>query len=159
MCCRTSIHPLVPEVAEKILVVGGFKPVYWASGRDDIATNWERAVYEDEDWANFVHATLWHGTEGDDTLELNLAPAISVFAQHYGKRRAASVYFEIAAKYAEKVGGRVEQRANVIGCRSSADPHVTDLVIASYPEIPLSYDRICPGFKAVLLGSDGAVLE
>jgi hypothetical protein len=87
-------------------------------------------------------------------LELNISPAISVFAHHYGKRIAASVYFEIAARYAEKVGGEIVQRATVAGCKGVHAP--PELVIARYPAMPMSFERICPGFRAVLLdGHEG----
>ncbi|HEY4685287.1 MAG TPA: hypothetical protein VII57_04490 [Dehalococcoidia bacterium] len=60
------------------------------------------------------------------------------------------MYFEIAAKYAEKVDGEVIQRATVAGCKLTDRPH--ELVLARYPSLPLSFDRICAGFQAVLLG-------
>ena len=104
-------------------------------------TNWVREILEE---GVSVHASL-----RDDSLELNLAPAISVFSQHEGKRIAASVYFEIAAKYAEKVGGTIIQRANVEGCRMSND---SSLIIADYPSMPLKHENVCAGFRLVLLG-------
>src|SRR5690606_9365697 len=94
--------------------------------------------------------TTVHASLNGDALELNLRPAITIFGHHNDKRIAASVSFEIAAKYAEKVGGTASQRATVTGCRAGADS--PGLLLASYPEMPLNYDRSCPGFKAVLLG-------
>jgi hypothetical protein len=86
-----------------------------------------------------------------DSLELNISPAISIYDHHQGKRLAASVYFEIAAKYAEKVGGEIVQRATVAGCKEGEQPQ--ELVLARYPELPMNFDRVCPGFRSVLLGS------
>ena len=101
--------------------------------------------------------TIVNASISDESLELNISPAISVFAHHAGKRIAASVYFEIAAKYAEKVGGEIIQRATVVGCKNGDHPQ--ELVIARYPSLPMSFDRICSGFRAVLLdGSDGEVI-
>jgi hypothetical protein len=122
------------------LAIGQFKPVYWSPGRTNVAVNWERVIDEE---GTVVHAAL-----RDGSLELNLAPAISVFSQHHGKRLAASVYFEIAAKYAEKVGGTIVQRATVVGCKMSGQPQ--ELMLANYPAMPMSFDRVCPGFRAVL---------
>jgi len=125
--------------------------VYWSPGHPDAAANWERAIDEE---GTVVHASL-----RDGSLELNLAPAISVYSQHHGKRLAASVYFEIAAKYAEKVGGTIIQRATVAGCKAGSQPQ--ELVLGDYPAFPMSFDRICAGFRAVLLapadsaGADG----
>jgi len=140
ICCRTSVYPLDVETAVAVLGVGLFKPVYWSPGRPEAAVNWERQIDAE---GTVVHAAL-----RDGSLELNLAPAISVFSQHHGKRLAASVYFEIAAKYAEKVGGTIVQRATVVGCKPSGQPQ--ELILADYPAMPMSFDRICPGFRAVL---------
>jgi hypothetical protein len=107
--------------------------------------NWERAIPEE---GTVVNVSLTNGS-----LELNISPAISVFAHHHGKRLAASVYFEIAAKYAEKVGGEIIQRATVVGCKSGDNPQ--ELVVASYPHLPMDFERICPGFRAVLLEGRG----
>lgn len=140
ICCRTSVYPLDIETAVSVLGVGLFRPVYWSPGRAETAVNWEREIDSE---GTTVHASL-----RDGCLELNLAPAISVFSQHHGKRIAASVYFEIAAKYAEKVGGTVIQRATVVGCKAGNAPQ--ELILAEYPAMPMSFDRICPGFRAVL---------
>jgi hypothetical protein len=134
------VYPLDIETAVSVLGVGLFKPVYWSPGRPETAVNWEREIDSE---GTVVHAAL-----RDGSLELNLAPAISVFSQHHGKRIAASVYFEIAAKYAEKVGGTIIQRATVVGCKPSGSPQ--ELILAEYPAMPMNFDRICPGFRAVL---------
>lgn len=90
-------------------------------------------------------------------MELNISPAISVFAHHHGKRLAAGVYFEIAAKYAEKVGGEIIQRATVVGCKSGDHPQ--ELIIASYPHLPMNFERICAGFRSVLLEAQSELLD
>lgn len=124
--------------------------MYWLPNNPDVAVNWERVIAEE---GTVVNASL-----SDDSLELNISPAISVFAHHHGKRIAASVYFEIAAKYAEKVGGEIIQRATVIGCKNGDHPQ--ELVVARYPSLPMNFERICPGFQAVLLeGSGGDLLQ
>ncbi len=128
-----------------MLSVGLFKPVYWLPSNPDFAVNWERVIAEE---GTVVNASL-----SDQSLELNISPAISVFAHHAGKRLAASVYFEIAARYAEKVGGEIIQRATVVGCKDGDHPQ--ELIIAKYPHIPMDFERICPGFRAVLLGESG----
>ena len=64
----------------------------------------------------------------------------------------------IAAKYAEKVGGEIIQRATVLGCKGGDRPQ--ELVVARYPNLPMSFERICPGFQAVLLeGGGGEVVQ
>ena len=98
--------------------------------------------------------TIVNASLTDGSLELNISPAISVFAHHHGKRIAASVYFEIAARYAEKVDGRIVQRATVVGCKAGDSPQ--ELIIAQYPELPMNFDRICNGFRETLLEGCGS---
>jgi hypothetical protein len=130
-----------------VLSAGLFRPVYWLKDSPEIAVNWERYLPEE---GTTVNASL-----ADRSLELNISPAISVFAHHEGKRLAASVYFEIAAKYAEKVGGSVFQQATVLGCKAGDRPQA--LVLARYPDMPIRHDRICQGFQELL--ARGTLLE
>jgi len=144
MCCRTVVQPLDAQLAVAILTIGRFQPVYWLPGAD-YAVRWERQVPEE---AAVVSASLT-----GEALELSIAPAISIFAHHAGKRISAGIYFEIAAKYAEKVGGEIMQRATVDGCR--AEGLAGELLLARYPELPLSFERVCAGFRSVILGVAG----
>jgi hypothetical protein len=123
-----------------VLETGQFKPVYWRNS-SLYAVNWERQVPEE--------GTLVKASLAGETLELSISPAISVYAHHEHKRLAAGICFEIAARYAQKVGGEVLQRATVIGCKNGDQAH--DLLLARYPGLPLSFERICPGFQSVLL--------
>ena len=85
----------------------------------------------------------------NDSLELSLQPSIGVWEHHMGKRIAGGVYFEIAAKYAEKVGGEIVQHANILQCQDGGG---SDHLLASYPSMPLQWAKVCPGFRAVILG-------
>ncbi|HXH21476.1 MAG TPA: hypothetical protein VNN10_05565 [Dehalococcoidia bacterium] len=140
MCCRTHVYPIHLEVAASILSTGQFRPLYYRAG-SQIAITWERAVPEE---GIVVGAALT-----EDSLQLTISPAISTFADHFGKRVGAGIYFEIAARYAEKVAGEVIQRATVAGCRR--DGHSQELVIARYPRYPLDFEKICAGFQAAIL--------
>jgi hypothetical protein len=84
-------------------------------------------------------------------FEASISPSISSYTHHYGKRITAGVYFEICAKYAEKVDGTVTQKANVAGCSNGG---VASLVMAVYPNIPLTYERACRGFQELIMGHD-----
>jgi hypothetical protein len=126
-----------------VLMIGQFKPVFWLPGKSDSPVTWERVIAEE---GTTVTASLT-----GDSLELNLAPAISVYSHHHGKRLAAGVYFEIAARYAEKVGGEVVQRATVVGCKEGNLPVPQQLVLARYPQLPMSFERVCPGFRELFL--------
>lgn len=142
MCCRTSISPINREIAALILTVGQFKPTYYSPNQPDIAINWGRLIPEE---GVTVTASIT-----SDVLDLNLSPAISAMYQHTGKRIAAGVYFEIAAKYAEKVSGIVIQRATVTGCKPTEGDG--GLLLARYPLEPMDWSKVCPGFQAVILG-------
>lgn len=91
-------------------------------------------------------------TLGDHGFSAALWPSISTYSQHSGKRIAASVMFEILARYSEKVGGEVIQRGTVAGCRPSGVA-TGDIIIADYPRLPLLWPHVCAGFQSVLLGS------
>jgi hypothetical protein len=144
VCCRTVVRPLNPELVLATLSIGQFRPVYFAPDRPDLATRWERAVPEEE-------ATVTVNIIGDG-IELSISPAISRYDHHMDKRLAAGIYFEIAARYAEKVGGTVIQRATVEGCTSGQGSK--ELLLASYPAMPLSFERICAGFQVTILGEE-----
>lgn len=142
MCCRTIVRPLNLDLARATLTIGQFRPVFFAPDRPEQALRWERVVAE-EGATVTVHVVK-------DALELSISPAISVFDHHLGKRITAGIYFEIAARYAEKVGGVIVQRATVEGC--TAGETTKELLLASYPSMPLSFDRICAGFRETILG-------
>lgn len=140
MCCRTVVTPLNEEIARALLTIGQFKPV----GTPEHAMTWQREIPEEG-------ATVWATIKTvDNSLELSIGPAISAYEHHAMKRLAAGVYFEIAAKYAEKVSGIVTQRATVAGCRTDAG-YGSDLMLAAYPNMPLSFERVCRGFQELFL--------
>lgn len=135
MCCKSEVTPLDGLIAETILTVGLFTP----SG----SRQWQRRITDGED-TTAVNVSLVDGK-----MEVWLTPAVNVYAAHAQKRVAASVYFEIMAAYAEKVGGTIVQKANVTGC---TDGGVSMHTIAHYPEMPLLWENVCAGFKSVFLG-------
>lgn len=85
----------------------------------------------------------------EDALELSISPAVSHFDHHHTKRMAAGVYFEIAAKYAEKVNGEITQLSVVAGCKDVLEPH--NHVSAAYPDFPLTFETVCLGFRETFL--------
>lgn len=139
MCCRTEVTPLIPDIARVMLMIGQFKP----QGDPNTAISWRRDVIE-ESCAVTVELA-------GDTFRAAISPSISSYAQHDGKRITAGVYFEICAKYAEKVDGTVTQKANVAGCSNGG---VASLVMAIYPELPLTYERACRGFQELIMGHE-----
>ena len=139
MCCRTKIRPLNRDLAIAVLTIGKFK-------KSDHGDRWVRELREE--------GTQVTATFGPDALELVIGPAISVPADHAMKRRAAGVYFEIACKYAEKVGGTIVQASNVQGCIENQE-HTR--ILADYPSMPMDFSRVCNGFRAAILGEEGAI--
>src|SRR5262249_32959910 len=84
-----------------------------------------------------------------NSLRLELSPAVSHYDHHAAKRIASGIYFEIAAKYAERVGGTITQLSNVVGC---VEGGVAEHVLAHYPYMPMMWERVCPGFRETILG-------
>lgn len=132
-----TIRPLDVDLAKVVLTVGMFTP-------DPNFLGWSR---EAEDGTT-IRATF----EGD-ALRLELSPSISIYQHHADKRISGGMYFEIAAKYAEKVNGTITQLSNVVGC---TDGGVNTRVLAVYPEQPLMFEQVCPGFREVILGAQEA---
>lgn len=139
MCCRTEVTPLDDTIARVILAVGNFHP----QGDPAVAVTWRREVPEE---SCYVTVSLTGGR-----FEASIQPSVSSYDHHHGKRITAGLYFEICAKYAEKVGGLMVQKANVLGCKDTAES-VSQLVLAHYPDEPLLWERACRGFQEVILG-------
>ena len=139
MCCRVSVSPLVTEIAIPILTLGQFHETQ--SG-----TRWDRQV-PDEGCNVWVQLLT-----GQGRMEIGLEPSINNWAGHHDKRNAAGIMFEIAARYAEKVGGTVEQTGiNVLECKDS--PNISKRFLGKYPEGRMEFSRCCPGFQEVFLGT------
>ena len=141
MCCRTVVEPLDPTIARVILTVGQFVP----QGDPAAAVTWRREVPEEG-----CNVTV---TLAGNEFQASITPSISHYTHHAGKRVTGGIYFEICAKYAEKVDGTVTQKSNVQGC-ADPDTHFSQHVLAVYPHMPLSWDRACNGFQSVILGHD-----
>jgi hypothetical protein len=144
MCCKTSIHPLDQKLAATILTIGQFIPASMSSTDLEVPRFWKREVPEEQ-------ATVTVALTGD-CMEVSIAPSISTFDHHMGKRITAGIYFEIAARYAEKVGGEIIQRATVVGCKDSSQAN--GLLVARYPSMPMSFEHVCAGFQQVFLSDD-----
>ena len=149
ICCRTNVYPLDLHTACAVLEIGQFTPTYWLPDEPRMPITWERRIPEE---GTAVTVSL-----SDGGLNVSISPSISVYSHHQHKRIAASICFEIAAKYAEKVGGEVIQRGAVAGCRPLGQSG--DLLLARYPLEPLDWQHVCGGFRAVLLGQEPADIE
>lgn len=130
-----TVSPLNRDLAIVVLTIGQFQ-------KSATADRWVRELREE--------GTQVAAVFNADGMELSIGPSVSKAADHAMKRRAAGVYFEIATRYAEKVGGRIEQRATVEGCTEGAVSKT--LVLAQYPDVPMRFDRVCRGFQAAILG-------
>lgn len=134
MCCKSHVEPLDRTLAETILAVALFQ--------GEGLNTWVRSIPEEN---CRVMATMQGGQ-----LEVFLSPAVSQYHQHAEKRIAASVMFEVLSKYAEKVDGVITQKANVQGCTEGG---MASHVIASYPSQPIMWEKVCPGFREVFMGT------
>lgn len=134
ICCRTSVSPLDKEIARSILTIGQFYPTH------ENRNYWERPIPEE-------NCTVTAELEMD-SLVLRISPAIADHEGHHGKRITAGVYFEIAQRYSEKIGGgRIIQLSNVGQCVVNG----VSVHVLAEPGEALVYERICPGFREVLL--------
>lgn len=134
MCCRTRCVPYDPQITEAILRVGQFE--------GDNRSGWYRRVPEEE------ASVLVHCNE--DGVIFSLAPAVSSMGGHEHKRIAASIMYEMAARYAEKVNGIVTQEGiNVTECRHEG---LSVRTLAVYPESRLAFELLCQGFRSVFTG-------
>lgn len=134
MCCRLSVSNCDPEIARTVLLVGMFVP------RSE--TVYERDIPEE---GTKVTAII-----NPESLSLSISPTVTNMAEHSHKRLAASVYFEIAARVAEKVDGTITQHSNIGRC---VEDGVTNKVLAEYPKHPLDWQRICVGFQEIMAGN------
>jgi hypothetical protein len=128
-------------MAASILSIGRFVPKHACAEDAGIPLTWQRYVEEED---AVVTVSLTGGI-----FDISISPSINSFDHHLGKRITAGVYFEISAKYAEKVAGEIVQRATVTGCKESSNG--AGLLVARYPSMPMTFDRVCHGFQAVLI--------
>ena len=105
------------------------------------ATQWERKLEEE---GSAVTATLTL-----TTLALSISPSVSAYADHANKRHAAGVYFEMAAKYAERVQGTITQHATVSECKEVSGS--VDRILAVYPLKRLDFSQVCRGFQELFV--------
>lgn len=132
MCCRLEVEPLIREIAAVQLAIGQFE---WQEHNQ----TWRREIPEEHTFVQVSYV--------NDRLHLEILPSIQQYEHHAGKRITAGVYFEMAARYAQKVNGRVEQLANVVGCSTVG---IQRKVLAEYPRSPMNFNAICNGFMEVL---------
>ena len=136
MCCRVQVEPLDPETAIAILTTAQFVKQEGGS--------WIRTVLDEE---VEVRAHLIN----DHHLEISLYPSITHLDHHAHKRQAAGIMFETAWRYAEKVMGTVSQTGiNVPECMEGGRQHF----LGSSPTDPMTFERLCVGFKEVFLSAD-----
>lgn len=123
-------------MAEAVLRLGLFLP--------DDNGYWRRTIIEE--------GTTVTGQVIGEVLELTLLPSITVWEHHLQKRLAAGVYFEVAARVAEKCNAEIIQKSNIVGCRVGDG----DLVLGRYPSVPFTFSRVCLGFQEAIMGELGA---
>lgn len=156
MCCRLTVQPLDIDIAIAVLKTGQFSPSILPYGEavpeELILQAWHttkelrRRIELDDGSTHLVTARL---VPESNHLRLELSPSISQYMHHALHRVDGGVYFEIAAKYAEKVGGEIKQLSNVAGCTDSG---VSEKLLASYPSQPLMWEQVCRGFQEAILG-------
>ena len=147
MCCRVSTEPQVSgdvfAVADELLRIGLFTP-----GTGEHNNYWHRDMGD----GTGVHAQVDH----QGRLVVWLSPSITSNSGHAHHRMSGGIMFEIAAKYAEKVNGIISQHGLVVPCQRELQPdhpNYNHQPIAIYPETPLMYPNICPGFRDLFVSN------
>ena len=137
MCCSVTVKPFDRKLAETILAVGLFEVN---------KTNVVEYVRDVPEEHSLVAANF-----NDHELRLTIRPAINNMQQHIGKRVTASIMFEIAWRYAEKLGSDAEiwQLSNIGECLVE---HGTNNMIAKIGLKPFQWNDVCLGFRREILG-------
>lgn len=133
MCCKMLVTPVDKELAYALLPTGLFVPFS--------VNEWRRGVPEEN---AYVRVSI-----GEDGVHFSILPTITMYAHHHGKRITAGIYFEMAAKYAEKCDGKIIQQSNIAACISDS---TAEKLLAVYPNYPLDWNSVCKGFQEEILG-------
>lgn len=141
MCCRLTVEPLDIDLARVVLTIGQFT--------EQPGDRWVRELGTDEQGQTMRVVGSFDLVPGQPArLRLQIEPSISSYPHHFERRIQAGVAFEIAWRFAERVHGEITQLANVSGC---ADGGVNSRFLASAPDNPLLFDRLCAGFRELYL--------
>lgn len=138
MCCRVTIEPLDKPTALAILAIGQFAN--------------DSAILGDDYWHRDIlsEGTTVKADISGDQFTLALSPTVSSMDGHEHKREAASVMFEIAARYAEKVNGVIRQTSiNVSECMTE---NMGSRTLAVYPSTRFDFKMLCAGFRKAFMG-------
>ncbi len=139
MCCRTTVAGIGPR-AHEILRLAGFR-------------GGERSA-----WTRELDNGTWVTVSFDSQrIVLNVHPPVGSLADHSRQRLAAALMFKVAAFLAEDAGGDIIQEASVGHCL--VERGRSSILIASYPDAPLRFEAVCPGFREVFLGRYAEPLE
>lgn len=152
MCCQIGVTPLDIPLAVDLLTTGMFLPTTANNGLA-IPHYWQRELGLDDDGRMMrVRVTLEESPTGG-RMALYIEPSITAYDQHIHRRIPASCALELAARYAEKAGGTVQEMANVAGC---AVDGVRVHTIAAYPSQRMDYALLCNGYQEAFLGHAGS---
>lgn len=131
MCCKVSIDKLGPGHTE-ILRLAGFK-----------SPNLDKPYLMTRELDDRTWLTL--RVEGSRTT-INIYPAVTNYEDHFSRKEAGALMFKVANFLAEDAQGSLIQQASIGKCLYDRNG-LSELVIARYPEMPLVFDNICPGFQ------------
>lgn len=137
MCCRSSVQG-IPDSWLFILEIAGFRPL------ENKPDHYTRNIGENN-WVTARHI------EEEERIRFELWPNIGTHSleQHQANATSAAVMFKTAMTLAERGNGEMIQEALVAECHAmNGGP---SRVLAVYPNIPLTFDRLCLYFQDVLM--------
>ncbi len=132
MCCRTTVAGIGPRAKEILRLAGFFGGERSAWTRELDNSTWVTATFD------------------SDRIILNVHPPVGSVADHSRQRLAAALMFKVSAFLAEDAGGQIVQEASVGHCL--VERGKSSILVADYPDLPLRFEAVCPGFRDVFLG-------
>ncbi len=154
MCCKLALWPCPPSgLVLRILTTAGFEQ---REGKEEAAYSpyrWVLQVPEEDAYIMTLRSayTTLPRQETDYRLEFALYPIVADLATHSGKRIAFSKMLKVADAIAQQAPAptSITQHRTVYDCTNAVGEKAMS-VIARYPDEPMVFERICPGFQAVL---------
>lgn len=152
MCCKSTLHlqfPHDPDVVrpliQRIMELSQFE--------ERNPDTWVRTLPPLEDASGYGagrYVTLTYLPVGK-YISMSLSPSIGShdLHQHTVNSLGASIMFKVLMTLGEQVGGLVTQDSLVGGCRDESNG-TGQLTLASYPEQPLMFEKLCWGFRQTL---------
>ncbi len=130
MCCRLVLTPVPADVIE-LLGMAGFQPI------GVTLQAWKKELEDGLVWV----------VRYKQALEFSVQPAIASMNHHERVRVAGAFMFKLADIMAQSCNGMLTHKSNIDMC--AAERGGSTSILASYPEMPFRYEKLCLGFRNI----------